>query len=86
MADRIIDITDTRWMTRALCAIRVQQGVAEHEWWHPDYGEGRPGQRQAIAVCRACPGIVECATWAETHHEIGIWGGRHLARSRRTQV
>ncbi len=43
----------------------------------------------ALRVCRRCPIVDACRTWAVDHHEEGIWGGttdrqRQRIRAKRT--
>ena len=65
---------DWDWQIHAAC-----RGMDVETFYHPA-GERwhRRSQRiaQAKAVCRTCPVITECATWALTTREpYGVWGG-----------
>ena len=46
-------------LARGLCAT----GVYPADWWHPGRGGSDRGQR-AIAICRRCPALDDCASWA----------------------
>lgn len=60
------------WRHRALCRDE------DPELFFP-VGTGGPALAQiaeAKAVCRRCPVISECLTWAlETGQDAGVWGG-----------
>jgi WhiB family transcriptional regulator, redox-sensing transcriptional regulator len=32
-------------------------------------------EEAARRVCRSCPVLQECRSWARLHHEYGFWGG-----------
>jgi WhiB family redox-sensing transcriptional regulator len=32
--------------------------------------------KEAIAICKTCPVIVQCLDYAMTHDEYGVWGGK----------
>lgn len=56
---------------------------------HPDGAESSPGYRRqakdARAVCRRCPVLTECLTWALAHPqqtEHGVWGATTPAERR----
>ena len=61
------------WRHRALCY------GEDPEKWFPG-GTSGPSRRQiaeAKAVCRRCPVVSECLTWAlESGQDAGIFGGR----------
>lgn len=58
---------DQPWVDEALCA------QTDPELFHPDKGGSN---RQAKAVCAACPVQAECLDWAlTTGQQYGIWGG-----------
>lgn len=78
---------DAPWMApdapTALCA------EVDPELWHPEKGGST---RDAKRVCRRCPLIAACRTWALDHPQEarhGVWGGlsererRALLRQRR---
>lgn len=70
---------DTQWMADALCR------QVDAELFHPDVrGEGARRQvKQAKAICRECPVITQCFTFAvETGQRHGVWGGELLSSSR----
>ena len=77
------------WRDRAACR------AEDPELFFP-IGNGPAAQDQiaeAKAVCRGCPVVTECLSWAlEAGQDSGIWGGmtdderRALARRTREQV
>lgn len=67
---------DGSWQTDALCAQKVQAGLAERDWWFPTTRKwDDPRHVAAVAICEVCPVREPCLEWAialpETH---GIWG------------
>ena len=68
-------MSSSDWQEKALCATRVRDGSCDQEWWHPETGDGRMWVSRAIAVCRACPVIRDCARYASDNRLIGVWGG-----------
>ena len=43
--------------------------------FYPQHGESKL-VKQAKAICRSCPVVLDCAEWAIDHCEMhGIWGG-----------
>lgn len=50
-----------------------------HEWWFSSGEVGQSAQiKKAKAVCRRCPLLIRCKTWAlsrPTSEVQGIWGG-----------
>lgn len=54
------------------------------DWWHATEG---PRAAHAKTLCRRCPRLDDCATWAtETQQLHGIWGATTPAdRQRRTE-
>ena len=59
----------SEWHEDARCRV---EGMPE--WWFPekDTAEGR----QARAICRSCPVIAQCLSWAVANDvRWGIWGG-----------
>lgn len=55
------------WMDDALCA------QTDPELFFPDKGGST---REAKDICRACPVVDQCLTWALEHPQrYGIWGG-----------
>lgn len=79
-------IVDTRtdWMLEAACLSH------DPELWYPPKGQRYnphyPNETTlALQVCRGCPVIAECLTYALTNRiDTGIWGG--LTESRREQL
>lgn len=62
------------WQLRAAC-----RGMDSTLFFHPD-GEHTTAKAQRIAaakqVCRSCPAIESCRTYAlDTREPYGIWGG-----------
>jgi WhiB family redox-sensing transcriptional regulator len=56
------------------------------ELYFPDKGGAGATQyefKMAKTICKKCPYVAECLTWAITNHEVGIWGGT-TERERRT--
>lgn len=53
------------------------------EWWFPirkgktrtELSEISRNMQKAMAICRTCPAIVDCAKHSLRNDEIGIWGG-----------
>lgn len=76
------------WRSRAAC------GTEEPELFFP-IGSTEASLDQlaeAVAVCRRCPVLIQCRTWAlETGEDAGVWGGmspderREIRRSTRYQ-
>jgi WhiB family redox-sensing transcriptional regulator len=66
--------TELAWRRRARCA---DLGDAMFPNGDPEL------TRQAATVCRACPVIVECDSYAREHRiKDGVWGGRSRVRLR----
>jgi len=61
---------------KSLCAIMVQKGEADPDWWHPDR-KGEVPARPAKAICHVCPVRNPCLSYAKQHigRITGIWGG-----------
>ena len=60
------------WRDRALC----NQPGADPDLWYPTEG-GTVPMEAAIRVCRTCPVVAECLTWAMDNDEVhwGVLGG-----------
>jgi WhiB family redox-sensing transcriptional regulator len=62
------------WMSQGACV-----GAEDILWYHDT---GRDGSDRAtrhaaaIAICQGCPVLALCATWADAHDEVGVWGGK----------
>lgn len=71
------------WAAEGLCA------DLDPELHQPVGDEGslpyRRQAREAIDVCRACPVLAECRTWALAHDEVGIWGAMTPEQRRRAR-
>lgn len=67
------------WMQEGTCVFE-----GDPDWWFPE--KGGPvailESRQAVRICDRCPVRTECLTYADEHHERGIWGG--LTEQQRT--
>lgn len=57
---------------------------ADPAWWFTTVPGGRPGPEataaratinRAIAICRTCPHLDDCRTYAIAHEPHGVWGG-----------
>jgi WhiB family transcriptional regulator, redox-sensing transcriptional regulator len=80
------DPRDSEWIERARC-------IGEDPELFFPVGSGAPAIEQAVrakAVCRQCPVIEACLTWAlDTCQDAGVWGGldeeerRVIRRARR---
>src|SRR5271170_4873244 len=59
------------WMEQAKCR------SADPELFYPDHGKfSTPGVKTAIRICRVCPVIKECLSWAlATGDSHGVLGG-----------
>lgn len=57
------------WMVEGVC-----RSEAYPDLWFPNKGDSaNPAKR----LCRSCPVIVDCLSWAlERGEEHGIWGGK----------
>jgi WhiB family transcriptional regulator, redox-sensing transcriptional regulator len=71
------------WMRSALCT------QVDPDLWFPEKG-GHDMSRQPKRICRECPVIAECLSYALEHEEMfGVWGGtgererRKILRRRR---
>lgn len=64
---------------RARCA----EPDVNPDWWHPGPGEG-PLAEQAAALCRRCPLVAACGSYALARPGLsGVWGAlSHRARKR----
>lgn len=68
------------WRFRAACGDEPNK-----ELWFP-VGTSGPAMRQtaeAKTVCRRCPVITECLTWALETGQEGVWGGMSEEERRR---
>lgn len=66
-------MTDREWMLRASCR------VEDPELFFP-LPKDKRSQREAIAICRECPVIAECAMYAkEMRITDGVWAAGYLA-------
>lgn len=73
---RVKEVLDgpPRWTSQAACA-----GLAPlHDTQFADEPTAawRARYREARAVCRGCPVVVQCAGFADEHKLLGVWGGR----------
>ena len=65
-----MSLANAKWLDRAACATSDAN-------FHPDLGESAA---EALAVCRTCPVIAECADHAARNGERnGVWGGQRFA-------
>ncbi len=66
--------TQQEWMSDAACA-----GQTEH--FFPPHGEQADARHvreaRAAAICRTCPVILDCRSYARRHREQGFWGGEN---------
>ena len=66
--------TQQDWMADGAC-----HGQTEH--FFPPFGEQAEarGEREAVAaaICRVCPVILDCRSYARHHREQGFWGGEN---------
>lgn len=76
-------MVDRSWMVRAACRDHVEAG---EDWWHSPEVED---QMKAVAVCRQCPVLGDCRTYAAGPGRLWQHGGvaagmtpRELARFR----
>jgi WhiB family transcriptional regulator, redox-sensing transcriptional regulator len=64
----------TRWMHRAAC-----RDTDPNEFFTISETPTTPAERaqveRAKTVCRGCPVIAECLTWAVETGQHGVWGG-----------
>lgn len=61
------------WRDRAAC-----KDADDPELWFPigTTGPARMQEAEAKAVCKTCPVIEDCLTWAiDNRQEYGVWGG-----------
>lgn len=66
--------TQQDWMSDAACG-----GQTEH--FFPPHGEQAEAraarEARAAAICRTCPVILDCRSYARRHREQGFWGGEN---------
>lgn len=66
--------TQQDWMARAACG-------GQTEVFFPPHGEQADARAvrevEASAICRRCPVILDCRTYARRHREQGYWGGEN---------
>jgi WhiB family redox-sensing transcriptional regulator len=63
---------DPGWRAQALCAVHPDPDL-----WFPDGESTRHAAqiKEAKRICRACPAVWQCATWAlENKEPHGVWG------------
>jgi WhiB family transcriptional regulator, redox-sensing transcriptional regulator len=62
------------WQERAAC-----RGADTRIFYHPDNERGpsrRRREMRAKQICRGCPVLTECLSWAlATREPYGVWGG-----------
>ena len=65
---------DRRWQQRAAC-----RGADTRIFYHPENERGSSRRRrdlQAKQICRTCPVLTDCLSWAlATREPYGVWGG-----------
>ena len=63
-------IRNQAWRLRAACAGRSPN------LWFPEGGGHSRATQEALAICRTCPVLMDCAEHALAEPELyGIWGG-----------
>jgi WhiB family transcriptional regulator, redox-sensing transcriptional regulator len=60
------------WMDDAVCV----NGDLDHDAWHPNTSAYNSDNIEAVRLCRTCPVVDQCLTFALTNNlEHGIFGG-----------
>ncbi len=72
MATGTLKPSVAEWTDEAACAGRTELFFASFAE-RPDQRNHR--ERQARALCEACPVLPECRAWARERREYGFWGG-----------
>ena len=71
-----LPVTDDAWHWRRFAACG---GLDVEIFYHPDGERGHQKNARitrAKQICRRCPVLSECATWAlSTREPYGVWGG-----------
>ena len=66
--------TQQDWMADGAC-----RGRTEH--FFPPFGEQADAravrEARAAAICRVCPVLLDCRSYARRHKEQGFWGGEN---------
>jgi len=66
---------ELKWMEVSAWGLRAACRNHDPELWFPTPGDGRT-RRRAQAICRTCPVVTQCGSFALTTGEPeGIWGG-----------
>jgi WhiB family redox-sensing transcriptional regulator len=66
--------TQQDWMSEAVCTGKTEHFFAPHG----EQAEARAvREARALAICRVCPVILDCRSYARHHRELGFWGGEN---------
>jgi WhiB family redox-sensing transcriptional regulator len=66
--------TQQDWRSSAACTGKTEHFFAPHG----EQAEARGiREAKAMAICRVCPVILDCRSYARTHRELGFWGGEN---------